>query len=207
MTDTPEEDWTVCMGAVAAAFAAAFAERAEALAAERDAAVACIKALEAQLAEARTALKRITWALDSDAGSMEATAFGYATRALKAIDNPKGNADDRAETDNVPQYIRADLVAELARAAQDVLAERERQKSVEGWTAEHDDAHTDQALAKAATCYASVYPLAASYWPWDLNRWKPKDRRRNLVKAGALILAEIERLDRIAQDRKDRPHD
>lgn len=32
--------------------------------------------------------------------------------------------------------------------------------------------------------------------------WKPKDRRRNLVKAGALIVAEIERLDRLASGRR-----
>ena len=33
-------------------------------------------------------------------------------------------------------------------------------------------------------------------WPWAAEWWKPKDCRRNLVRAGALILAEIERLDR-----------
>lgn len=33
-------------------------------------------------------------------------------------------------------------------------------------------------------------------WPWDDVWWKPKDPRTNLVKAGALILAEIERMDR-----------
>lgn len=83
-------------------------------------------------------------------------------------------------------------------AARDVLAERRRQIEAEGWTPEHDDQWRHGALAKAATCYASVHPLAASYWPWDLKWWKPSDRRRNLVKAGALILAEIERLDRAA---------
>lgn len=35
-------------------------------------------------------------------------------------------------------------------------------------------------------------------WPWDASWWKPNARRRNLVKAGALILAEIERIDRAA---------
>ena len=36
-------------------------------------------------------------------------------------------------------------------------------------------------------------------WPhtWDASWWKPKDRRRDLVRAGALIIAEIERLDRL----------
>ena len=42
-------------------------------------------------------------------------------------------------------------------------------------------------------------------WPWDRKRWKPGLVRRNLVKAGALILAEIERIDRAT--RKDRAHD
>jgi hypothetical protein len=36
------------------------------------------------------------------------------------------------------------------------------------------------------------------YWPWEDKWWKPKDRRRDLVRAGALIVAEIERLDRLA---------
>ena len=34
------------------------------------------------------------------------------------------------------------------------------------------------------------------WWPWSLDWWKPKDPRRDLVRAGALIVAEIERLDR-----------
>ncbi|KAB2792847.1 hypothetical protein F9K96_06890 [Brucella anthropi] len=85
-------------------------------------------------------------------------------------------------------------------AARDVLAERRRQIEAEGWTPEHDDQWRHGALAKAATCYASVHPVAASYWPWDLKWWKPSDRRRNLVKAAALILAEIERLDRKASE-------
>lgn len=88
-----------------------------------------------------------------------------------------------------------------SQAALDVLAERQRQISTEGWTPEHDDQHTDDELALAAASYAiSANPdmSAPSFWPWDAKWWKPKDGRRNLVKAGALILAEIERLDRAA---------
>lgn len=33
-------------------------------------------------------------------------------------------------------------------------------------------------------------------WPWSRAWWKPASRRRCLIKAGALILAEIERIDR-----------
>lgn len=94
-------------------------------------------------------------------------------------------------------------------AARDVLAERQRQISVEGWTPEHDDRHTTGALATAAGCYAMftlAYPPGdpVSFWPWSPSWWKPSDEsRRNLVKAGALILAEIERLDRAAQRQGD----
>lgn len=99
-------------------------------------------------------------------------------------------------------------------AANDIIAERQRQISAEGWTPEHDDVHTDFQLALAAACYAqNVADYAAEYyqphssidwtdapepeaWPWCLDWWKPTNPRRDLVKAGALILAEIERLDR-----------
>jgi hypothetical protein len=95
-------------------------------------------------------------------------------------------------------------------AARDVLAERARQVSVEGWTAAHDDGANDvAALADAAVCYAmhAAQTLAGAYiapnttpnktwWPWDASWWKPTTPRRDLVKAGALIIAEIERIDR-----------
>lgn len=86
-------------------------------------------------------------------------------------------------------------VASTPNAARDVLAERERQKAVEGWTPAHDDGHTDNELSRAAACYAIGN---AALWPWSMRWWKPTDRRRDLVKAGALVLAEIERLDRSA---------
>ena len=94
------------------------------------------------------------------------------------------------------------LLATNTQAAKDVLAERERQKSVEGWTPEHDDQHRKGALAAAGGCYAlfADYYLAEGhppeFWPWDAKWWKPSLARRNLIKAGALILAEIERFDR-----------
>ncbi|WP_395225293.1 ead/Ea22-like family protein [Escherichia coli] len=86
----------------------------------------------------------------------------------------------------------------------DVVAERQRQKTIEGWTPEHDDEHCNGELAMAAVCYINETGTVNRNggkpwgWPWDASWWKPKTRRRNLVKAGALILAEIERLDRDA---------
>lgn len=94
----------------------------------------------------------------------------------------------------------------------DVIAERQRQQSVEGWTPAHDDKHDNNEMAFAASCYA-FHSAAASWdfegdgtpydihqapknWPWDSRWWKPTSPRRDLVKAGALIIAEIERIDR-----------
>jgi hypothetical protein len=89
-------------------------------------------------------------------------------------------------------------------AARDVLAERRRQVEAEDWTLEHDGMHDSGEMAQAAACYAlHTEPVGnigdyLRFWPWDAEWWKPKDRRRNLVRAAALILAEIERLDRAA---------
>ncbi|EIJ3704548.1 ead/Ea22-like family protein [Escherichia coli] len=86
----------------------------------------------------------------------------------------------------------------------DVVAERQRQKTIEGWTPEHDDEHCNGELAMAAVCYINETGTVNRNggkpwgWPWDASWWKPNARRRNLVKAGALILAEIERIDRAA---------
>jgi hypothetical protein len=80
----------------------------------------------------------------------------------------------------------------------DITAERLRQIAFEGWTPEHDDAHGTGELADAAACYALGTERIQHFklWPWSWEWWKPTDRRCDLVKAGALIVAEIERLDR-----------
>ena len=87
----------------------------------------------------------------------------------------------------------------MSKATKDVLAERQRQIDVEGWTPEHDDKHGFE-LVNAAVCYAETMgpcrPCPTVGWPWELEDWKPKSYRENLVRAGALIIAEIERLDR-----------
>lgn len=97
-------------------------------------------------------------------------------------------------------------------AVRDVLAERERHVSEEGFTVAHDDEHGRGELSAAATCYAMVasnsqsddpieLPSPPSWWPWGRQWWKPGPLRRNLVKAAALLIAEIERLDRAAPSR------
>lgn len=87
-------------------------------------------------------------------------------------------------------------------AISEIADERARQINKEGWSSAHDDEHTEGQLAQAALCYvyASIFApqtFLRRYWPWDDVWWKPSDERRNLVKAGALIAAEIDRIDRI----------
>ena len=104
-----------------------------------------------------------------------------------------------------------------------IAAERQRQIGKEGWTPEHDDEHTGGELAQAAACYAWPPPRPIDIkraWPWDLQWWKPElmqggelvtageareSRIRTLVKAGALIAAEIDRLQRIAKSEGQQP--
>lgn len=85
-------------------------------------------------------------------------------------------------------------------AATDVVAERRRQIEAEGWNAKHDDQNVRNELLWAAGCYTlhtAGLPSFVDLWPWAREWWKPTTPRRNLVKAAALIIAEIERLDRL----------
>lgn len=107
----------------------------------------------------------------------------------------------------------------------EIAAEREHQITTKGWTYEHDDEHIDSSLSQVAACYA-LHETKRIYtsrkfprdvgrsvgeniiihdiervpvlWPnsWHGSTWGTKDRRRELVIAAALLVAEIERLDR-----------
>lgn len=99
-----------------------------------------------------------------------------------------------------------------------IAAERQRQIDAEGWTPEHDDDHSQGEIARAAAVYAlparergSIPRIFGRWvhdamyadvwrdgiWPWPgAFKATPDDRIRELVKAGALIAAEIDRLQR-----------
>ncbi|HFH3199726.1 TPA: hypothetical protein ACGJTM_006335, partial [Pseudomonas aeruginosa] len=97
----------------------------------------------------------------------------------------------RPYTDNASTWKLAERIASLLAAAPgtevpqawlDVQAERRRQVEAEGWTPEHDDAHSHGQMARAAACYAlagSSAPndgtaalLVSLAWPWDQQWWK-----------------------------------
>lgn len=83
-----------------------------------------------------------------------------------------------------------------------ISEERIRQLCKEGWTPEHDDTHDMGELLRGGAAYAlaanaGADALIPASWPWSQRWWKPSDDPvRNLVKAGALIAAEIDRLQR-----------
>lgn len=106
-----------------------------------------------------------------------------------------------------------------------IAEERESQINAEGWTPEHDEQHREGQIAYAASAYALYHGLKTTFppesfeklhlekqataeWPWGAEWWKPSDDPvRNLVKAGALIAAEIDRITRAGalQNVSDQP--
>lgn len=84
----------------------------------------------------------------------------------------------------------------------DIAAERRRQ-ALKGYTPAHDDTHKEGELAAAAACYAlplhdRIEDFVERIWPFDNN---PPDndlsqRYDQLAAAGALIVAEMSRLNR-----------
>lgn len=102
-----------------------------------------------------------------------------------------------------------------------IAAERRRQVEQEGFTPEHDDTYQLAELPLAAAAYTTadvtnghhydavrLRRAMLAYWPWDVGWWKPSlDPIRNLVKAGALICAEIDRLQRAAGRKGEQTED
>lgn len=105
---------------------------------------------------------------------------------------------------------------------EEIATERWRQIDGEGFSLWHDDGHTEAQLARAAATYcymASLGPeqrvavmraisgsretpetqIVRALWPstWSMHWLKSTLVRRDLIKAGAIVVAEIGRLDRV----------
>lgn len=89
-----------------------------------------------------------------------------------------------------------------------IVRERLRQIESEGFSFDHDDRHARGELAGAASAYAMsaaasigcgrspVLDTPPPFFQFETEWWKPRSPREDLIRAAALILAEIERLDR-----------
>jgi hypothetical protein len=95
------------------------------------------------------------------------------------------------------QLLRA-VIAKAERQSIEVvdeIAAERRNQIADGRDADHDAQLAEGELAAAAAAYAtSDFAL----WPWSQEWWKPRDRRSNYLRAAALLIAEIEKLDRKA---------
>lgn len=97
-----------------------------------------------------------------------------------------------------------------------IIKERLRQLQEEGWTPEHDDTWREGELANSAAAYAMTYEMRDYLGHHNLETifsfrsewWKPArndsydERKKELAKAGALIAAEIDRLNRLESEMK-----
>lgn len=86
----------------------------------------------------------------------------------------------------------------------DVAVERQSQKD-KGYTPDHDAEHGPLPIISAAISYAMADIIGCKssppiLWPWEDEAWKPRDRRANLIRAAALLVAAIEAMDRIDAD-------
>lgn len=150
--------------------------------------------------------------------------FPRQTLIVRDPTNPERWSVTTNEPDDVTDRLLAALTPPTPPACDGatlIATERARQIQDEGCTAEHDDGHDRGELIRAAQCYAwaaremmlvpsermplyvvleggggsRAWPVPS--WPWNDEWWKPKaDAVRNLVVAGALIAAEIDRLQR-----------
>lgn len=83
-----------------------------------------------------------------------------------------------------------------------IAEERLRQKEEEGYTAEHDAQFYKGELGQMASCYCKVAGVrfVADTWPKNMDftlckrECYPHPNLKDLVRAGALIAAEIDRL-------------
>jgi hypothetical protein len=117
-------------------------------------------------------------------------------RELEATDDKRCEVMVRYGTELAAARAENAKLRGLLRGGATLIAqERQRQVSAEGWDAGHDDEHDEDEMAQAAACYCLQ---SDRNWPWNLEWWKPcpQNRIKELIKAGALIAAEIDRLIR-----------
>jgi hypothetical protein len=132
--------------------------------------------------------------------------------AITGVDigeHSSANCPWRNAIEAVEEYKPAQAV-DLGTGVKAIAAERERQLQAEGFTRDGDQQYRHGELARAATAYVQLAAMdlaaggtrdhiawhgPAAVWPWAPEWWKPVDARRDLVRAGALIAAQIDLID------------
>lgn len=164
---------------------------------------AALEHIERTAQRSRSESRRDRWIAARARGALDNTSHWRAIDLPKSVDT----ASERVRLKHRISELEAEnerlkaLVPHVSPAALAVLGERHRQATVEGFDHARDDQNMGSEMAQAAACYALEsavphYGRAPMGWPWASMWWKPSTPRRNLEKAGALILAELDRLIR-----------
>lgn len=156
-------------------------------------------------------------------------ALEFATLLKAEVDAPNASVIDKlADQDELISLLQqeigrlnrvivshADGIENASIAGLDILGERARQRRREGYDDSHDDQLDDWSLASAAMAFIEDARLRSTSggkgfddtvpatWPWGKEAWKPKQVRQSLVVAAAMIVAEIDKLDRAVERIKD----
>lgn len=140
----------------------------------------------------------------------------YVEQAVAAVRGALAGSDPHGLISMRDARAERDLAALPPAGATLIAIDRQRQYTAEGYIGPRDDEYVHGEIGCAAVAYllAGLEPAAGapyldinetarSWWPWHPEYFKPDpaDRVRTLVKAGALIAAEIDRLNRIGKAR------
>ena len=140
----------------------------------------------------------------SDRAALESLYQDEATDFLDIVLDRAGvPADEREPFHEDHVNLVASLVhahedgrGDLTHAERDVIAEGGKQ-AAKGYDATHDDQHTDGSLAHAAALLCAREDDDIHCPPWAVPIYAKHDQRQRLVIAARLLIAEIERLDRL----------
>lgn len=134
--------------------------------------------------------------------------------------NPPENQLDPSLESRAADVTNAGAAGGYSQAITDIIAERQRQITEKGYTLDTDDIYTRHELSRGAMGYIAAYQmpdlvdcllgtsdaairnkledLIRYFWPqrWPMTLLGPQEKRRMLIKAAALLIADIERGDR-----------
>lgn len=137
------------------------------------------------------------------------------------MDTKKEETQEVGDSQSIPSIDKS-RIDYFLKGTNDVYKERLRQIEI-GYGTDNDDSYIGGELAAAGGCYAfhaavvlhegtppSYGDNPPGWWPFNASSWKPETARENLIKAAALIIAEIDKIDRkeaeaLTMNKGDRP--
>lgn len=91
--------------------------------------------------------------------------------------------------------ISNEIESEINNFLNEVKLERIRQINDENYSLENDKKYINNELPRAAATYClKNLNNRVSFWPWNIITFKPTNEKRDLIKASALIIAELQRI-------------